>query len=123
MENSSQTEPLVVLFDDERSFVPGFRDNAVVIRRWDEALEYFAGLKASGQRISELWLDYVLRPGTTTDGLIDFPGELLDRAIFHSSAWGAHGLVEGDLREGGYSGKLEQLWEAYPDTPPGEIFS
>jgi len=123
MENSPQTEPLVVLFDDERSFVPGFRDGAVVIRRWDEALEYFAGLKASGKRISELWLDFVLHPGTTLEGLQNFPGEILDRAIFHSSAWDAHGLVEDLLRRGGYSGELEQLWDAYPTTPRSEIFS
>lgn len=113
---------LIVLFDDERSFVPGFRDDAVVIRRWDEALEYFAGLKATGQRISELWLDFVLRPGSTSDGLVGFPGELLDRAIFHSSAWDAHGLLEHNLRRSGYSGKLEKLWDAYPNTPQDEIF-
>lgn len=115
-------DKLIVLFDDERSFVPGFRDDAVVIRYLDDAIEYFAGLKASGQRIDELWFDFVLSPGCTYEALYDFPGELLDRAIYHSSSWGGHGIIAEMLKDAGYQGELERVTSAFPGQA-NKIFS
>jgi len=124
MEKNSQSSSLVILFDDERSFVPGFRDGAIVLRSVREAVSYFEELRESGQRVSELWLDFVLKGTESTDeALSSFPGELLDRAIFHSSAWEAHGIIAGKLRHSGFSGALEQLWDAYPTTPRDDLFS
>lgn len=104
---SDQPSGLVILFDDERSFVPGFRDNAVVVRTKFEAERYFTELKEKGDRISELWLDFVLSPGSVDEVLDFFPGDLVDRVIYHSSAYGGYSLIESILRDVGYQGELE----------------
>lgn len=83
---------LTVLFDDERSFNPGFRDDAVILRTVHEATEFFANHK--GQVIDELWLDYVLSPGDTTEALHALKGVDVKEIYFHSSAYAARGLVE-----------------------------
>lgn len=117
-------QPLVVLFDDERSFTPGFRDDAVVIRSLAEAEVYFADLIESGQRISELWLDFVLSPGSVDQMFwkfsYDFPGQLVDRALYQSDASSGHGLIAECLEESGFTGKLERPAEAFPGV---KIFS
>lgn len=51
----------VILFDDKRSFAPGYRDDAIVVRNVDEARALFENVEV----IDELWLDYELRPGET----------------------------------------------------------
>ena len=106
---------LVVFFDDERSFKPGFRDDAVVIRSLAQAEPYFAEIRESGQRIAELWLDFVLNPGSVDQALYDFPGELVDRVIYHSSSGGGQRLVAVLLREAGFTGEVEPLWQAFPN--------
>ena len=105
----ADTKPngLVILFDDERSFVPGFRDDAVVIRTKHEAESYFAELKEKGEPISELWLDFVLSPGSVDEVLDYFPGELVERVIYHSSAYGGYSLIAGILKDVGFTGRLE----------------
>ncbi len=123
MDTSAQ-KPLVVLFDDERSFAPGFRDDAVVIRSLAEAEVYFAELIESGQRVSELWLDFVLSPGSVDQMFwkfsYDFPGQLVDRALYQSDANSGHGLIAECLKESGFAGKLERPAEAFPGE---KIFS
>lgn len=104
---------LVILFDDERSFVPGFRDEAIVLRTVKEAIYFFEELKTSGQRITELWFDFVLRPGSTYEALYDFPGELLDRAIYHSSSGGGKRIIDKMLEEAGWTGELEHVDTAF----------
>ena len=111
---ADQPTGLVILFDDERSFVPGFRDDAVVIRTKFEAETYFTELMEKGEPIAELWLDFVLSPGSVDEVLGFFPGELAERVIYHSSAYGGYGLIESILRNGGFQGELE--W-------PTDIFS
>lgn len=85
----------ILLLDDERSFADS-RD-ALVARTVDEAISYAETLEV----INELWLDFILMPGDT----IPFVRYLVTRAregnllpvnriIFHSSAFEAHGLVE-----------------------------
>ena len=96
---------LVVLFDDERSFLPGFRDDAVVIRFVGEAEEYFASL--AGETIDELWLDYVLRPGDTTEALHALKGVTVNKILFHSSAYAAKELVEYYLARAGIETPVE----------------
>lgn len=110
MADQSTTSGTVVLFDDERSFIPGFRDDAVVIRTLVEAEKYFAELRESGDRIAELWLDFVLSPGSTDQIFyagFDFPGDLVDRVIYQSSAIGGFGLIKELLQESGFQGELE----------------
>lgn len=51
----------VILFDDKRSFAPGYRDDAIIVRNVADARELFANTEV----IDELWLDYELRPGET----------------------------------------------------------
>lgn len=104
---NSAPSGLVILFDDERSFVPGFRDDAVVIRTKYEAESYFTELKEKGERIAELWLDFVLSPGSVDEVLDFFPGELVDRVIYHSSAYGGYSLIAGILKDVGFTGELE----------------
>jgi len=98
----------VVLFDDERSFVPGFRDNAVILRTVEEAEEFFSNAEV----IDELWLDFVLRPGDTTDALHALAGVDVKKIYFHSSAFAAKGLVELHLARAGVSTPVE-----FPDDP------
>lgn len=112
---TSNSTPLVILFDDERNFQPGFRDDAVVLRTVKEAVAYFDGLKETGQRISELWLDFVLNPGSTYEALYNFPGELLDRALYQSSATGGKRLIEQMLQDAGFQGELELPAQAFPN--------
>jgi len=96
---------LVVLFDDERSFLPGFRDEATVVRTVDEAKELFASL--SGETIDELWLDFVLSPGSTTDALPALAGVKATKILFHSSAYAAKELVEHYLKQAGIETPVE----------------
>jgi hypothetical protein len=93
----------IVLFDDERSFIPGFRDSALVVRTVQEAEELFSTLTA----IDELWLDYVLTPGDTTEALHALKGVEVKRVIFHSSAWMARDLVEYHLAKAGIATPVE----------------
>lgn len=93
----------IVLFDDERSFKPGFRDDAIVVRTVTEAEELFAKLDV----IDELWLDYVLSPGDTTEALHALEGTEIKKIIFHSSAWMARELVEWRLKKAGITVEIE----------------
>lgn len=96
---------VVVLFDDERSFQAGFRDDALVARSVEEAVELFKSLK--GKIIDELWLDYVLSPGATTDALYALDGVTVNAAYFHSTAYMALELVEVYLKKAGIDTSLE----------------
>lgn len=98
----------VVLFDDERSFVPGFRDDAVVLRTVEDAEEFFSNAEV----IDELWLDFVLRPGDTTDAIHALAGVEVKKIYFHSSAWAAKGLVELNLARVGVTTPVE-----FPEDP------
>lgn len=98
----------VVLFDDERSFVPGFRDDAIVVRTVQEAEELFPTLSV----IDELWLDYVLFPGATTEAIHALQGVEVRKVIFHSSAYAARGLVEYHLAKAGISTEVD-----FPEDP------
>lgn len=93
----------IVLFDDERSFVPGFRDDALVVRSVYDAEQIFPTLKV----IDELWLDFVLFPGSTVDALHLLAHAEIKKAIFHSSSLGARSLIESKLRSIGFEGKLD----------------
>lgn len=86
---------VVILFDDERNFLPGFRDDALVVRTQQEAEALFPTLPV----IDELWLDYVLRWGDTTEALHALKGVEVKRIIFHSSAFAARSLVEHHLQK------------------------
>lgn len=96
---------LVVLFDDERTFKPGFRDDAVVLRTVTEAVEFFQNLEP--RVIDELWLDYVLFPGDTTEALHALAGVDVKKVYFHSSAFAARDLVEIYLKRAGIETPLE----------------
>lgn len=122
MDTAPQTTGLIILFDDERSFQPGFRDGALTLRTVKQARNFFEGLKGGEQRISELWLDFVLNPGNSYEALYSFPGELLDRAIYHSRASGGHSLLATFLQESGFEGTLELPELAFPgaDIFPAE---
>jgi len=98
----------VVLFDDERSFVPGFRDDALVVRDVTAAVELFESLSV----IDELWLDFVLEWEDTTEALHALAGVEVKRVIFHSSAYGARSLVEHHLRKAGVTAEVE-----FPEDP------
>lgn len=98
----------IVLFDDERSFVPGFRDDAVVLRTVEEAEAFFESTSV----IDELWLDFVLRPGDTTDALHALAGVDVKKIYFHSSAFAAKGLVELHLAKVGVTARVE-----FPEDP------
>lgn len=100
----------VVLFDDERSFVDGFRDDAIVVRDVRSAEELFTSLK--GETIDELWLDYVLSPGDTTAAFHALEGVTVKKIIFHSSAFAARGLVEHYLQKAGITTTVE-----FPENP------
>lgn len=95
----------VVLFDDEREFRPGFCDDAIVVRTVADAEELFEKLSV----IDELWLDYVLRPGDTTEALHALKGVEVKRIIFHSSAFAARGLVEAHLQSAGIHTEVELI--------------
>lgn len=94
---------ITVLFDDERSFVPGFRDDAIVIRSVFEAEELLPVMDV----IDELWLDFVLSPGDTTEALHALKGVSVKRIIFHSSAFQARELVELKLKLVGITTEVE----------------
>lgn len=100
----------VVLFDDERCFVDGFRDDATVVRDVTSAEELFKSLK--GESIDELWLDYVLSPGDTTEAFHALEGVTVHKIIFHSSAFAARGLVEHHLHKAGITTEVE-----FPEDP------
>lgn len=93
----------IILFDDERSFRPGFRDEAVVVRTVFDAEVLFPTLTT----IDELWLDYVLSPGDTTEALHALAGVEVKRVFFHSSAYSARGLVEHYLKKYGVLTEVE----------------
>lgn len=95
----------IVLFDDERHFVAGFRDEAIVVRTVVEAEALFSSLK--GETIDELWLDYVLMPGDTTEAFHALEGVTVKRIIFHSSAYAARDLVEYYLQKAGITTAVE----------------
>jgi len=116
MAESTAPQGLVILFDDEREFVPGFRDDAVIVRSVDEAKELFDELKINPQPVAELWLDYVLKGWESTDqALSDLPGGLVERVIYCSSSSSAFGLLETILKEDtGFSGELEHGWMVFP---------
>lgn len=119
MTQPQQPGGLIVLLDDRRDFRPGFRDGAVVVRSVAEAELFFAAIRRSGQHVAELWLDFMLSGTESTDeALRTVPGELIDRAIFHSDAWMAHGLVEHSLQKHGFQGHLEHIWDAFTDAKP-----
>jgi len=94
---------ITVLFDDERSFVPGFRDDAIVVRTVFEAEALFERL----DHIDELWLDFVLSPGDTTEAIHALSGVQVDKVVFHSSAYAAKSLVEGRLQAVGVTAEVE----------------
>lgn len=104
---SSFDEPLVVLFDDERRFISGFRDGAIVLRTVAEARRFFDYLKLTKHPVSELWLDFVIGRGNVTEALSDLPGELVERAFYHSSGIAGRSLVETWLKRQGFTGELE----------------
>lgn len=107
-ENTDKSyEGLVVLFDDERSFIPGFRDKAVVLRSIHDASAFFDEVRASDKVISELWLDFVIHSGNVTEAMRHLPGELVERAFYHSSSIAGKGLVEFWLKRQGFTGELE----------------
>lgn len=117
--SKQQPEGLIVLLDDRRNFRPGYRDGAVVLRSVAQAEDFFETIRASEESVAELWLDFVLAHGESTDeALRTVPGYLIQRAIFHSSAWMAHDLVEHALKKRGFSGRLEHLWDAFTDAKP-----
>jgi len=91
----------VVLFDDERSFVSGFRDDAIVVRTVHEAEDLFRKFGEDNQVVDELWLDYVLSPGDTTEALHALEGVTVKTVFFHSSAFAARSLVEFHLKRAG----------------------
>lgn len=93
----------VVLFDDERSFVAGFRDQAIIVKSVYQAEELFPTLKV----IDELWLDFVLSPGSTIDAFHALSGVEVKRVIFHSSAYMARSLVESNLQRFGINAEVE----------------
>lgn len=95
----------VVLFDDERSFKPGFRDNAIVARTVGEAVSLFESLR--GKVIDELWLDYNLSPGDTTEALHSLKDVRVREVFFHSSAYAAKSLVEYHLTKAGVTTPVE----------------
>lgn len=96
----------IILFDDERSFKPGVKDDAIVLRTVDTAVDFFETMKETGFIIDELWLDFVLKHGTTVDALYALPGSQVKTVFFHSSAFMAKGLVEGALNRAGYEGEV-----------------
>ena len=98
---------LIVLFDDERSFKSGFRDDAVVLRTVHAAEEFFESMKETGVVVDELWLDYVLSPGSTVDALPKLPGGQVKNVYYHSSAFAAFDLVTYALRTAGYEGEVD----------------
>lgn len=100
----------VVLFDDERSFVAGFRDEATVVRDVPAAVELFKSLK--GETIHELWLDFVLVWGDTTEALHALEGVNVEKIIFHSSAFAARDLVEYHLKKAGITTEVD-----FPEDP------
>lgn len=107
-ENTDKSfEGLVVLFDDERSFIPGFRDNAVVLRTIPEAADFFEEVRDGDKIISELWLDFVIHSGNVTEALRHLPGEAVESAFYHSSAIAGKALVEFWLKRQGFTGELE----------------
>jgi hypothetical protein len=93
----------IVLFDDERSFKPGVHDDALVVRTVRDAEALFPTLEA----IDELWLDFVLSPGDTTEALHALAGVKVNRVIFHSSAFAARSLIEYHLRKNGIMVNVE----------------
>lgn len=94
---------IVVLFDDERRFKPGFRDDAIVLRTVSEAEEAFSKLEV----IDELWLDFVLSPGSTIDAFHSLKGIVVKKIIFHSSAYMARELVKLSLQRYGVYTEVE----------------
>lgn len=93
---TNTTEPTtVILFDDERSFKPGFRDNAIVLRTVFEAEQFFENNK--GLVVDELWLDYVLHPGDTSEAIHAFEGVTFKKIFFHSTAFGAIPIIRWKL--------------------------
>lgn len=115
MAENTVPQGLVILFDDEREFVPGFRDDAIIVRTAEEARELFDELKVNPQPVAELWLDYVLRQGSTDEALSDLPGHLVERVIYCSSSSSAFGLLAMILKKDtGFSGEMEHGWTAFP---------
>ena len=105
--------PTVVLFDDERSFADGFRDGHILVRTVGQAERLFSELREQQRPIDELWLDFVLSPGDTTEAFHALEGVEVRKIIFHSTAFGARELVEIKLRRVGIT--LELDWpEDYP---------
>lgn len=101
---------ITVLFDDERSFIRGYRDEALVVRSVAEAEALFSTL----QEIDELWLDFILSFGEdTTEALHALQGVTVKRVIFHSSAWEARELVRMKLKRFGVTCEME-----WPPIPP-----
>ncbi len=99
-------KPVIVLFDDERSFVDGFRENVTILRTVSEAEDFFSNYEGD---IDELWLDFVLTPGDTTEGIRALNGRPINvrKAYFHSSAYAARSLVEAFLKRAGVTVPLE----------------
>jgi len=80
----------VVLFDDERSFVDGFRDDATVVRDVTSAEELFKSLH--GESIDELWLD-----PTKRDELANKIEEQLQKAVNDRTEGDTQFFITGDV--------------------------
>ena len=77
-----------------------------MLRTVQEGIDFFAKLKETGEKIAELWLDFVLSPGSVDEALHQVPGELIGQVYYHSSSSGGKGLLELYLRKGGYEGSI-----------------
>lgn len=105
---------VTVLIDDERNFLPGFRDDAIIFRSVHEAVDGFRELNS----IDELWLDFNLKYCESVfDLLTELKNEKISlenvkKVFLHSSsASGDSLLILGLGLVGVPESRVERIWD------------